>query len=179
MSISGIGIGSSGSAYRDGRILVVPSGCSLPLNCVKCGAPAAFRLSKTFRWRDFSDIALAIFSPPLIRTVGEKTRIGVPLCDTHRSWYSRMNTIGTTLWMGSLLIGLFLIAIKVDPLAIFIVPIAVASLGLAVLAIRHRSFYPVYIDEDYAKFKGAGEKFLSLLPSSPTSSAESHLLPRR
>jgi hypothetical protein len=172
MSISGVGIGSSGSVYRDGRVLVVPSGCCLPLNCVKCGAPAAFGLSKTFHWRDSGDIALAIFFPPLIRAVGEKTRIGVPLCHTHRSWYSRMNAIGTTLWMGSLLIGLFLIAIKVDPLAIFIAPLAAACSGLAVLAIMNRSFYPVYIDKDYAKFKGAGDKFLSLLPSNPTSNVQ-------
>ena len=41
--------GAVTTAYREGKLLVVPTGGQLPANCVKCGAPAAGQpLTKTF-----------------------------------------------------------------------------------------------------------------------------------
>src|ERR1035438_1465832 len=51
MSLHLSGIGSTATPFRQGKILVVPSGSHLPELCVKCGAPASGKpLTKTFSW---------------------------------------------------------------------------------------------------------------------------------
>jgi hypothetical protein len=175
------------NAYRDGKILVVPSGCKLPLNCVKCGAPALKSpLRRTFYWRNpgyyYILLALpflfpvgAVFVVAMLRAIRKNARVDVPFCQAHRSWRSRMNTVGTALWMGSVPMALLLFALNIKPpLAGLIAPLATAFCGVVVLAIVDRSFYAVYVDKNYAQFKGVGERFLSLLPSNAVSSAAAH-----
>jgi len=86
MSIFASGIGSTATVYRDGNILVVPSGCCLPATCVKCGMPVSGKpLTKTFRWH--SSWLYLLILPGLLfyviaaLAVEKKARIDVPFCD--------------------------------------------------------------------------------------------------
>ena len=90
MNIFVSGMGSTSTAYREGKILVVvPSGCGLPARCVKCGAPSETLLTKAFRWH--SSWVYLLILPGLIfyvivaLVVQRKARIGVPFCGAHRS----------------------------------------------------------------------------------------------
>lgn len=174
MSIFASGIGSRAIAYREGRILVVPSGSSLPATCVKCGAPISGKsLTKTFHWH--SPWLYLLILPGLLfyviaaLVVQKKVRIDVPFCDAHRSWRTRMNIAGAVLLLGSVPTSFLLASLELDGGVVALIAVAMVLSGLVVLAIVGSSFTPVYIDETCAKFKGAGEQFLLLLPSSPIS----------
>jgi len=173
MSIFATGIGSTATAYRDGRILVVPSGASLPAICVKCGERSGKPLTKTFRWH--SRWLYLLILPGLLfyvivaLVVQRKARIDVPFCASHRSWRSRMNIAGAVLLTGSLPTSFLLASLEVNGGVVALIAVAMAFSGLVVLAVVGSSFNPVFIDETCAKFKGANEKFLSLLPSGPVS----------
>jgi len=107
MSILAIGIGSSATAYRDGKILVVPLGASLPRMCVQCGEPSSGEpLTKTFRWHS-PWLYLLIFPGLLLYVIAalavqERASIDVPFCTSHRSWRTRMNLAGAVLLIGFL-----------------------------------------------------------------------------
>jgi hypothetical protein len=174
MSIYESGIGSTATAYRDGKILVVPSGSSLPATCVKCGAPASGKpLTKTFSWHSagyYFLIFLGLIVYVIVAlVVQKKVRIDVPFCEAHRSWRTRMNVAGAVLLIGSVPLSFLLMSLEVNGGVVALIAVAMAFSGLVVLAIVGSSFTPVYIDATCAKFKGAGEPFLSLLPSSPVS----------
>ena len=163
-----LGLAGPGSASRDGKILVVPSGASLPPYCVKCGAlQSTPPFIKTFRWHSSWVYLLIlvglIFYVIVALIVQKKVRMEVPFCQEHRSWRARMNTTGAVLLLGFIPMSFLLAAIGVDGVAIAFIAIAMAFSGLVIFGIVGGSFSPVYIDEGCAKFKGAGEQFLSLL----------------
>jgi len=125
-------------------------------------------LIKTFRWH--SPWLYLLILPGLLfyviaaLVVQKKARIDVPFCGSHRSWRTRMNMAGAVLLIGSLPTSFLLASLEVNGGVTALIAVAIAFFGLIVLAIVGSSFSPVYIDETCAKFKGAGEKFLSLLP---------------
>lgn len=161
--------GSTSSAYREGKILVVPSGSVLPAKCVKCGAPSETHLTKTFHWHSswvYLLILLGlIFYVIVALAVQRKARIEVPFCQAHRYWRTRMNIAGAVLLVGSVPASILLAALDVNGGVVALIAGLIAFSGLIVLAIVGSSFSPVYIDGSCAKFKGAGEGFLSVLPS--------------
>jgi hypothetical protein len=164
-------VGSASTAYRDGKILVVPLESSLPATCVKCGAPAARFLMKTFRWHDpwlyLLILPGLIFYAIVALVVQRKARIDVPFCQAHFSWRTRMNIAGGVLLIGFIPATFLLDAIGLNDGIIAVFAVVTALSGLIVLGIVGSSFAPIYIDETCAKFKGAGEQFLSSLPTSP------------
>ena len=165
-------VGNAGTAYRDGRTLVVPSGSSLPANCVKCGASQSVeRLTKTFRWHSPWVYVLIFFGVIVYfivaLVIAKKVRIDVPLCRAHRAWRARMNIVGALLLVGSVPASIVLAAFNVDGAVTALIAVAIALSGLVVLGVVGGSFKPVYIDETRAKFTGASEEFLSRLPNNP------------
>jgi len=131
-------------------------------------------LTKTFRWH--SPWLYILILPGLLfyaiaaLVVQKKARIDVPFCASHRSWRTRMNVAGAVLLIGSLPTCFLLWGLlNIDGGVIGLLALALTFSGLIVLAIVGSSFSPVYIDETCAKFKGAGEKFLSSLSSDPVS----------
>ncbi len=179
MSLFASVLGNSGTAYREGKTLVVPSGSNLPANCVKCGARQSVApLTKTFRWHSPWVYAL-IFVGVIVYfiaafVIARKVRIDLPLCRAHRSWRARMNIAGASLLIGSVLVSAVLGSLNVDGAVTALIGVGLALSGLVVLGIVGSSFKPVYIDETCAKFTGACEEFLSLLPSSPVSEIKPH-----
>jgi hypothetical protein len=130
-------------------------------------------LTKTFRWH--SPWLYLLILPGLLfyvivaLVVQKKARIDVPFCGSHRSWRTRMNIAGAVLLIGSLPTSFLLASLEVNGGVTALIAVVMAFSGLIVLAIVGSSFSPVFIDETCAKFKGAGEKFLSLLPSGAVS----------
>jgi len=160
------------TAYREGKTLVVPSGSSLPANCVKCGASQSVEwLTKTFRWHSPWVYVLIFFGLIVYfivaLVIARKVVIDVPLCRAHRSSRARMNILGASLLVGSVPTSAVLAAFNVDGAVTALIAVAVALSGLVILGVVGGSFKPVYIDEARAKFTGACEEFLSLLPNSP------------
>jgi hypothetical protein len=113
MSILAIGLGSTPTVYREGKISVVPSGSSLPPNCVKCGIPVSGNpLTKTFRWHN-PWLVLLIFVGLIVYAivalvVQKKVRIAVPFCEAHRRWRTQMNLAGALLLIGSVPMSILL-----------------------------------------------------------------------
>jgi hypothetical protein len=70
------------------------------------------------------------------------------------------------LLIGSVPMSILLVSADLNGGIVALVAIGMAFSGLLVLALVGSSFKPVYIDASCARFKGAGEPFLSLLPSS-------------
>jgi hypothetical protein len=163
------GIANPGSAYRVGKILVVPAGAALPPRCVKCGVPVPGQFpAKNFRWHP-SWVYLLIFIGVLfyiiLALVMQKTaRIAVPFCTRHRSWRTNMNIVAAVLLLGWIPEWVVLANLQVDGGWIALVTCSMILAGLIVLVIVSNSFSPVFIDRDRAKFKGAGESFLATLP---------------
>lgn len=156
--------------YREGNLLVIPTGSSLPANCVKCGAPTADKLSRTFRWHTpwlyLLIVVGVIFYLIVALVVQKKARVDVPLCSVHRAWRKHMNWTGAILLLGVLPVSLVLEALGVYGGWIALTCVGMAFGGLAVLAIVGSSLAATYIDENVAKIRGASEEFLSTLPGS-------------
>jgi hypothetical protein len=164
-------VGSTQTAYREGKILVVPSDARLPAACVKCGSPASRFVTKTFSWHNpwlyLLILPGLIFYAIVALVVRKKARIDVPFCQAHLSWRTRMNIAGAVLLIGFVPEAYLLDRIGIGGgISILLVVLTVLS-GLVVFGIVGSSFAPVYIDEACAKFKGAGEQFLSSLPTNP------------
>lgn len=164
------GLGGSANPYREGKLLVVPAGSSIPPNCVKCGTPTSDKLRMKFHWHS-SWLYLLIFAGLIIYLivaliVQKKVNLEVPFCSAHRSCRTRMNITGAGLLIASVPASFVLAALDVDGGWIALIAVVLAFSGLVVLALVGSSFCPVYIDESYATFKGAGEQFLVTLPSS-------------
>jgi hypothetical protein len=175
MSIFGTVLGVA--AYRNGNIVVVPAGCTLPAVCVKCGESASVRfLTKTFRWHSSWLYLLIlpglIFYAIAVLIVQKKARIEVPFCEVHRTWRKRMYIAGSVLLVGFIPVSLLLASLELSAGWVALTAIAMAFAGLVVLAIVGNSLTPVYIDGTRAELKGAGEQFLSSLPSGPVSSPQ-------
>lgn len=177
MGIFTSGIGNIATAYRDGMVLVVPSGSSLPPVCVRCGAPApGKRLTKTFRWHSpgYSLLVFLGLVPYLIALiVRRKVRLDVPFCDEHLSRRARMNVTGAALLIGFIPVTLLLEALNFNKEMTLLIGATMLFAGVIVVAIMSSWFNPVYIDETCAKFKGPGEQFLSSLPIGPASGQQS------
>ncbi|HSS95623.1 MAG TPA: hypothetical protein VLK33_01260 [Terriglobales bacterium] len=171
MSTLTAAIGSAGNIYRAGKILVVPSGSTLPLYCVKCGAPASGKpLHKTFHWHNswlYILLLLGVFIYAVVALIIQKKMfLAIPFCDKHRSWRKRMNITGAVLLVGVLPLCIALGELDVNGGLIALIAAGMILGGAVVLALVGSSFIAVYIDETCSKFKGAGERFLATLPTS-------------
>ena len=163
------GLESAPVPYREGDILVVPTGCTLPPKCMKCNAPVdgAF-LKKTFRWHTPWLYVLVFFGLILYMIVAlivqKKSRMEIPLCPKHRSWRTRMHIVGSILLVAWIPALLLLNGLDVDGATTALLCVGIAFAGLVVLGIVGMSIAPIYIDEMHTELKGASEEFLDSLP---------------
>jgi drug/metabolite transporter (DMT)-like permease len=172
---------SSKGAWRSGYRLVVRGGATLPLACIKCGAPAAGpNIRKTFYWQPtgffrflpfpFSFIALLV---GLLSR--RKITVDIPICSIHR----RRRKLGLLFTFGFCGVGLVLIGIALNwaignsyadadnaPVIIF-TGIVLLLIGALCFVFAGRLLSPSQIDADQATFTGACAKFLQQLPDSP------------
>ena len=167
------GLGLAPTAHRDGNLLVIPSGATLPPNCIKCGKPVSGNfLTKTFRWHSrwlYLLIFIGLIAYVIVALiVQKKARISLPLCTEDRLWRSRMGIATAALLIGSIPASFLLAALGVDGGWIALTAVMMALAGLVTLGLLGGSFSPVYIDNNLSKFKGAGGDLLALLPSVAT-----------
>ena len=129
--------------WRAGKMLVVPTGASLPHRCVKCNAPARMDQPRTYRWH----------------SAGFEFAIG--LCDAHRK-----RRLGMHLAVKALLATGFLCL--VGAIAAQRVEMAnIAGLSLLVGLILKpltATLTPERLDAAEARFRGCGKAFLDSLP---------------
>lgn len=156
--------------HREARVLGVPTGATLPPSCVKCGNPSAVQFVKrNFRWHApwvYLLILAGVIPFVMVALVAQKSaRVAVPFCEQNHVWRKRMYVTGTILLLGWVPIDFGLAVLDVNGLWIALGSAVMILAGLVVIAIVENSFSPVYVDESYAKFKGAGEQFLKSVPA--------------
>lgn len=155
-------------ASRDGRILVVERGATLPPNCVKCGLPAAkgFR-TKQFTWHSPALYLLAFcglllyFIVALI--VRKKLSVSFALCDEHLRSYGRLKRIAAGLLLGFIPAGFVIGAWSGGWAALVMATMVIA--GAVVFSLADGPLTAERIDEGVGRFRGACDSFLSLLPT--------------
>ncbi|MGH9788650.1 MAG: hypothetical protein ACRD4U_08140 [Candidatus Acidiferrales bacterium] len=158
-----------GPARKD-NLLVVPRGVSLPPLCVKCGQPASSAvLKKKYYWHTpwlFLLILIGVLIYAIVAIIVRKSfELAVPLCEEH--WQRRRRALwtGGGLLVGSIVAPIFLTGFVRDGYggwwALFL--FAAGVTGIVYLALAP-PLAPNYIDDREARFKGAGEAFLSQLP---------------
>jgi hypothetical protein len=103
---------------------------------------------------------------------GKRKRVEVPFCNYHHAWRRKWTVLGMSLLFGFVPVLMLLGALGVKSGVGAIVMIAMILAGATLLFRVRNSFRPVYIDEKCAKFKGACEPFMSILPG------ESPVMPR-
>jgi len=164
------------AAYRQGNKLVVPKGAPLPPYCVKCGEPVTGELyRKTYYWHTpwlwllaalglLGIIALAIVS----MIIRKRADLTLALCDEHRqrrknlliaTWVLALGFIPAGILVGSM-IGDTDAAVGFGILTGFLLFVAAIVTGVMSAVLR-----PTEITEFSGTFSGAGEQFLSKLPS--------------
>jgi len=178
-------------AFRQGNRLVVPKGAPLPPYCVKCGQPVTGELyKKTYYWHTpwlwllamlgllgfiawhwlvamlglLGFIALAIVS----MAIRKRADLAIALCDEHRQRRK------------SLLIATWVLALGFIPAGILVgslISDTDAAVGLGILTglllfvaaivtgVKSAVLRPTEITEFFGTFSGAGEQFLTKLPS--------------
>ncbi len=163
------------SVHRQGRKLLVSriipdsdAAVALPPLCIKCGAPATSRLSKSFHWHApwvYVFLLLGVL-PYAFLALLLRTRIDmrIPLCVGHRRRRRNLILAGWLLAVVGIAVPIALGLAGIDPV------LSVALAFLAVLTaivlgfVVSRPLVPTFIDREGAAFTGAGEGFLSKLP---------------
>lgn len=157
---------SSSACYRDGKLLVVPTGQALPERCIKCNAPAILDKPRTFSWHSpgwyvllFVAILVYIIAAVIVR---KKVKLAVGLCAAHRQ---RRRTFLLTA-LGLLVFGCLSIFVAIqfefELLGWLAVPVLLVALIVALYASSTLS--PARIEDAEARFRGCGEVFLNSLP---------------
>lgn len=158
------------SAHRRGKILVVPRACSLPANCIKCGAPAQTPWRKKFYWHHPLLYLMILFPGLLIYAivalfVRKSMELNVPLCQNHHEEKKRNNIVGAILILGCVPAGILAsTALDLEAWVGWIVGFAMFIAGAVFLSIAGSFMRPQKIDESGGEFMGASEDFLRLLP---------------
>lgn len=156
--------------WRYGKSVILAQGHAFPQRCVKCNEPSVqpHREQKVYWHHPALYVLLLIWVIVYLvvaLAVRKTAKIDPGLCEQHRRERRKWITIG---WVGSLA-GLF-----VFPMAAFAVGLEtlpamsltiLCVLGIVVLAIvKSRVLYPQRIDDQYARLRGADERFLASLP---------------
>lgn len=132
-------------------------------------------LTKTFYWHSSWLYLLISFPGVLIYAivavvVRKKVRLSVPLCETHRAARTRMKWLATALLLGFIPVGALLPQLGVSVAWSVLIMLAMIAGGV-VASIVTSLLRPTYIGDQYARFRGASEQFMSLLPSGAATSA--------
>ena len=163
--------------WRDGKILVMAKVARLPSRCVKCNAPATYRLWRKFSWHTPWLFLMVIFPGLLfyaiVALIVRKTaKVELPLCDVHKSRRSKGIAIG---WVVSLAgIGLFFVAVQSglpDELVgvLGLIGLVLLLAGLIYGLVRSQTVVAQKIDATHVWLKKVGLPYLAELPNLPGS----------
>lgn len=162
--------------WRDGEVLVVPDGGVFPDACVICNEPVEVKKEQTFYWHHpalylLVPLGLLVYAVVAL-VVRKKATVEYGLCHEHRARRNRNIAIA---WLGVALGIVVPIAVAAshyvtppwlpNPWIIGICLVLASAIWGVVAATVLR---PVGIDPNVARFKGAGERFLSTLESAPS-----------
>ncbi len=156
--------------WREGKTLVFAKVTRLPDACVKCGQPAAIRLTRKLSWHNpwlglLIPLGLLIYVI-VASIVSKRALVEIPLCEAHR----KRRTLLTGLGVGLLFLGLFafagLLMAQAGPILATLA--AVVFLAGMVLAIVGQILVsPVRIDDHFVWLRGVHESLLSGQPIWP------------
>jgi len=153
--------------WRDGKILVMRHGGTLPHRCVKCNQPAE-PLPKpvTIYWHHPAIYLLILVNALIYIIVGviarKKARLTLALCEHHRKKRSAAIMTG---WGGALLgVAAAGAGMAAGQTALIPIGIALGVLSLLVGVIRSRVVSAKRIDKEMVRLRGCGESFLAALP---------------
>lgn len=152
--------------WREGDVVVIRNGSSLPDRCIRCGGPFHLRLDHTFYWHN-PLLYLLVFLNILIyaivaSVVRKKSFVQLGLCEAHalqrrRGLHLAWGTAGIAI--GGLALSL---AWRVEILPF----VLIAAIVGVVLSNRDRSLpKAILIDTEYLRLKGAGSSFVQILPA--------------
>ena len=161
--------------WRDGKLLVVPSGAALPWRCVKCnspevGLPKKQKLTWHSPWIFLGLLGGIVPFAVLALIFRKRATVQVCLCDHHRQ--RRRHGV----WIGVVglifAIGLFVYGMRLPPQDSSVEVIYGASvvLGVTSLAfgvIRSQLLTAKRISKEFAWLKGCSPEFLDSLPDPP------------
>jgi hypothetical protein len=168
------GLTPSGAVYRQGQVLIVYKGSTLPPRCVKCNAePDKPPILRKFTWHHpaayFGLLAGLIPFAIIAICIQKKGDVYLSVCKKHRARRAKVMLIA---WVVAALgfvsvIGGFVAAsnngydslIMLIPIG-FILLIAAAVFGI----LAGRYLAPKRIDDHYLYLKGACDEYLNTLP---------------
>jgi hypothetical protein len=151
---------------RDGKVLIVPAGASLPERCIKCNKPATMDKPRSFSWHSpgwYLLLLLAVLIYIVVgMTVRRKVKIAIGLCEVHRRRRRALNWTA----IASLLVACaaFFGAAKLDVDALGWIGVLALLVTVIVALVASSSLSPVGIDDSGARFRGCGKAFLDSLP---------------
>ena len=151
---------------RDGNLIVIPAGASLPARCIKCNAPAQMGKPQRFFWHDpkWDPLISINFIVHILMAAAlqESTKVAIGLCDRHRrSCINHISLAILGLGIATLVAALFVEeSLLVGSMAGFMWLIAaiVGSFARHILTAEH-------VSQSEARLKGAGAAFLDSLPT--------------
>jgi MFS family permease len=156
--------------WREGKILVFAKEKHLPDACVKCGQPAAIRLTRKLAWSNpwlglLIPLGLLIYVI-VAAIVSKRAVVEIPLCEAHR----KRRTLLTGLGVGLLFLGLFAVAALLMARAgTILVTLAAAMffVGMVLAIVGQILVSPARIDDHFVWLRGVHESLLSGLPPWP------------
>ena len=158
---------SGENLWRDGKILIMRQGSTLPPRCVKCNEPAELPIKRRkVYWHEPWIYVLAIFCLLLYALIAlfvrKQAMIAPGLCPVHRKRY----WFGIALGWGGSTLALFLMFLggTYDHFALIVLGMVV-FLGMILAGIiLTRILQPDRIDKDFVRLKGCCQAFLDTLP---------------
>ncbi|BDU18468.1 hypothetical protein [Lysobacter auxotrophicus] len=157
-----------GDCWRDGKDLVVRPGCTLPGRCIKCNEPAELPMRHARFYWHHPALYLVVFLGLLLYLViavfvRRRTPVTLGLCARHR----QRRRASLAIAFGGALLGVLAIGVGA---ARELVPLSLAGLGVIVASVivgilGSRLLVVTRIGENYTRFRGAGDEFLSTLPA--------------
>ena len=154
--------------WREGSLLIVTHDCVLPNRCVKCNAPTELPAKERKLYWHHPGIYLVLVINVLLYLIvaliaRKKIAVAPGLCTEH----AKRRKLGIAIaWIG-LAAGLLLVSFGGTQGPAFLVILGLVLILASVITgmLMSRVLYPKIIDERGARLKGAGEAFLSSIPS--------------
>ena len=160
---------AGGGLFRDGKILVMARGATLPGRCIRCNAPTGLRLDKKIYWHN-PWIYLLIFQLLIYAIVAlivrKKAEVSFPVCQDHLD--RRRNAI-IVAWLIALA-GIILMPIGFSNDSRIAIGCAgmLVVLGAIVFGMRKAQLAaPKKITDQWILLSGVSPEFLAPLPLAP------------
>ena len=161
--------------WQDGKQIVFVKEARLPDQCVKCGAPATFRLDRKLSWHPplLYALLLAGVIPYAIvaAVVGKRVDLTIPLCETHRKRRTMLKAIGSGVSVLGFVAFIASIALS-DQLGnatgvVVLLAILAFVGGLIVLSVGSQPVAPARIDDQFVWLKRVHQSLIADLPPWP------------